>query len=79
MFGSSLPPVVCIRDCIVFLCMFAYNDVKPFAIVHPSRFVVYVIVLCLVYLMLSLDSPMLIVPSVFSNVYVVSMGMPTVC
>ena len=37
MFGSSLPPVVCIRDCIVFLCMFAYNDVKPFAIVHPSR------------------------------------------
>ena len=56
MFGSSLPPDVCLR----------------IVMANTYRVVVFVFFgLCLVHpmLLVSLDRPFLIVPSVFSNVY----------
>ena len=60
LFGSSLPPVVCRRTCVLFtLFVFTYILYSVF------------VGLRLVYPMLSvaLDWPCLIGPSVFSNLY----------
>jgi hypothetical protein len=64
MFSSSLPPVVC-RKALHYFCLFAYSGVQ--------RILCCALFCCLsrVYPMLpvSLDCKFLIVPSVFSNVY----------
>ena len=70
MFGSSLPPVVCRRALVLFtLFVFALVEWCPTHIVLDFCF----LCLRLVYHMLpvSRDCPLLITPSVFSNVYLV--------
>jgi hypothetical protein len=63
MFGSSLPPVVGRRDHVYSLCLFAHSS---------ARHILCCIFLLLVYpvLPVSLDCPLFIATSVFSNVYV---------
>ena len=64
MFGSSLPSIVCKRAHVVlcYLCLFAHSGVQH---------ILCCILLRIVYptLSVSLDCPLLIAPSVFSNVY----------
>ena len=66
MFGQSLPPVVCRRAYLRYLCLFVFSGVK-----NILPFLFYFVFLRLVYPMLpfSLAYPFLITPSVFSNVY----------
>ena len=73
MFGSSLPPVVCRRvgfmSNLRYLCLLRHSSIQ-----HILCCVLFVIVLCLVYLVLpvSLDGSFVIASSVFSNVYLLS-------
>ena len=64
MFGSSLPPVMCKKAHILFtlLCLLAYSGVQHILCCVFLRIVRHV-------LPVSLDCPSLIVPSVFSNIY----------
>ena len=70
MFGSSLSPVVCRGDGFMsnlrYLCLLRHSSVQ-----HILCCVLFVIVLCLVYLVLpvSLDGSFAIASSVFSNIY----------
>jgi hypothetical protein len=69
MFDSLIPPVVCRRVHVLFtLFVFVHSGVQH---ILCCVFVLFVFVLCLVYLMLSvsLDCPFLITPSVIFNVY----------
>ena len=84
------------NTCIIHFISFEFWILKSYYIlVHPSEFVLVIIlvfcveflvllvcfVLCLVcpMLSLSLDCPFLIVPSVFSNVYLLPMVCPVFC
>ena len=83
MFGSSLPPVVCMRAqvLLMFLCLFVYSGIQNILCTQCCQFlwIVYFLLslrysltfIYLVYPMLpvSLDCLFLIAPSVFSNVY----------
>ena len=69
MLGSSLPPVVCMGfvSFLRFVCVFAYSGVEH--ILCCGFFSVFF--WCFVYpiLSVSLDYPLFIAPSVFSDVY----------
>ena len=73
MFGSSLPPVVCRRVHVYlrYLCLLRHSSVQH---ILCCVFVLFVIVLCLVYLVLpiSLDGSFVIASSVFSNIYLLN-------
>ena len=65
-----------IRFSLYFLCMFVHSDVQHFAVVHLFYFLCCAFLFCLSssfalspMLPVSLDCPLLIAPSVFSNVY----------
>ena len=82
MFVSWLPLVVCRRAHVLFtLCVFVWCMVvsSTYCVLF---FVLFVIVLCHVYscqFLSNLDSPFLIVPLVFSNVYLLSIVCPVSC
>jgi hypothetical protein len=64
MFGSSLPPVVCRRSCLRYLCLFTYSGVQ-----HILCCILFCFSSLYPMLSVSLDCPLLITPSVFSDVY----------
>ena len=68
MFDLSLSPIVCTRfmSCLSYLFLFEYGGVQH---ILCCVFVLFFFVLCAPMLPVSLDCPFLIVPSVFSRVY----------
>ena len=63
MFASSLPPIVCSRAYLCYLCLVAYSGVQHMCFCFVCIRLVYPM------LPVSLGLSIFIVPSVFSNVY----------
>ena len=67
MFGSSLPPFVCMRvmPYLRYLCLFAHSGVQHMCFCFVSLRLVFVV------LPVYMDYPFLISPSIFSKIYLV--------